>query len=120
MVHSQTPTFNASPVIPATLDACRRDVEVTLYLDLGTVEPNFWRDVSLTHFRVCLGFNDLGEMIPFQGGTNEQVVHKMYKKLRSEGKGKHKNLKVYWYTAKDQARPIGAMLKKRNCHGKVC
>ena len=55
-------------------------------------------------------------MIPFQGGTNEQVVHKMYKILRREGK--HKNLRVYWYTAKDQSRPIGAMLKKRNCHGK--
>ena len=34
--NSQTPTFNASPVVPATIDACRRGVEVTLYLDLGT------------------------------------------------------------------------------------
>lgn len=54
-------------------------------------------------------------MIPFQGGTNEQVVHRMYNVLRAEGK--HKNLRVYWYTAKDQSRPIGATLKKRNCHG---
>lgn len=32
---SQTPTFNAAPVIPAALDAVRRGVEVTLYLDIG-------------------------------------------------------------------------------------
>jgi hypothetical protein len=43
---------------------------VTLYLDLG--------------------FNDQGEMIPFQGGTNEEVVHKMYRTLNYEGKGAEK------------------------------
>lgn len=93
----QSPTLNASPVIPAVLDACRRGIEVTLYLDLG--------------------FNDLGEMIPFQGGTNEQVVHNMYKTLHTEGKGAQKNLRVYWYTAKDQKEPMSASRKSRNCHG---
>ncbi|EJD06160.1 uncharacterized protein FOMMEDRAFT_104658 [Fomitiporia mediterranea MF3/22] len=93
----QSPTFNAAPVIPATLDACRRGVQVTLYLDLG--------------------FNDLGEMIPFQGGTNEQVVHSMYNTLNKEGK--QENLKVYWYTAKDQKEPMSATRKSRNCHGKT-
>ncbi|THG96576.1 hypothetical protein EW145_g7754 [Phellinidium pouzarii] len=92
----QTPTFNASPVIPATLDACRRGVDVTLYLDLG--------------------FNDLGEMIPFQGGTNEQVINSMYKTLNAEGK--QDKLKVYWYTAKDQSKPMSAAKKARNCHVK--
>ncbi|KAI5115003.1 hypothetical protein M0805_001512, partial [Coniferiporia weirii] len=92
----QTPTFNASPVIAATLDACRRGIEVTLYLDLG--------------------FNDLGEMIPFQGGTNEQVVNIIYKTLNAEGK--QDNLKVYWYTAKDQSEPMNATKKERNCHVK--
>ncbi|KAH8114265.1 hypothetical protein DFH11DRAFT_1596856 [Phellopilus nigrolimitatus] len=92
----QTPTFNASPVIPATIDACRRGVQVTLYLDLG--------------------FNDLGEMIPFQGGTNEQVVHTMYTTLNKEGK--QDNLKVFWYTAKDQNEPMSATKKARNCHVK--
>ncbi|VDC06870.1 unnamed protein product [Peniophora sp. CBMAI 1063] len=94
----QTPTFNAAPLIPATLDACRRGVEVTLFLDLG--------------------FNDQGEQIPFQGGTNEMVVHRMYRKLNAEKRGHEKNLKVYWYTGKDQHRPISAAAKKRNCHVK--
>jgi len=93
-VFIQTPTFNASPVIPAVLETCRRGVQVTMYLDLG--------------------FNDQGEMIPFQGGTNEEVVNKMYNNLNSDGM--QTNLKVYWYTAKDQNKPMGAAMKKRNCH----
>ncbi|KZO91603.1 hypothetical protein CALVIDRAFT_541638 [Calocera viscosa TUFC12733] len=96
----QTPTFNASPVVSAALAACRRGIEVVLYLDLG--------------------FNDQGEMIPFQGGTNEQVVSKMYGILRDEGKGHEKNLKVYWYTGKDQIKPMNAKVKQRNCHVKFC
>ena len=58
-------------------------------------------------------------MIPFQGGTNEEVVSGMYKTLHSEGKDLHKNLRVYWYTGKDQKRPLSAAVKKRNCHGKL-
>lgn len=65
-----------------------------------------------------LGFNDLGEMIPFQGGTNEQVIHSMYETLHKENKGAWEKLKVYWYTAKDQAEPISATKKSRNCHGR--
>jgi phosphatidylserine/phosphatidylglycerophosphate/cardiolipin synthase-like enzyme len=94
--HSQTPTFNASPIVSGTLDACRRGVRVTLYLDLG--------------------FNDQGEMIPFQGGTNEEVVHRMYKTLNTEGNGAEKRLEVFWYTGKDQTKPLNAAMKKRNCH----
>lgn len=96
-IHSQTPTFNASPIVSSVLDACRRGVQVTLYLDLG--------------------FNDQGEMIPFQGGTNEEVVHKMYTKLNAEGNGSEKCLEVFWYTGKDQTKPLNAAMKKRNCHG---
>jgi len=70
---------------------------VTLYLDLG--------------------FNDQGEVIPFQGGTNEEVVHRMYTALNSEGNGAEKRLGVFWYTGKDQTRPLNAAMKKRNCHG---
>jgi phosphatidylserine/phosphatidylglycerophosphate/cardiolipin synthase-like enzyme len=97
-VFIQTPTFNASPIVSSALDACRRGVQVTLYLDLG--------------------FNDQGEMIPFQGGTNEEVVHKMYRRLNREGKGAEKHLEVFWYTAKDQTKPLNAALRKRNCHVK--
>lgn len=38
----------------------------------------------------------------------------MYKKLGKEGKSKY--LKVYWYTSKDQIRPLNAIIKQRNCH----
>lgn len=34
-------------------------------------------------------------MLPMQGGTNEQVVAKMYGELDESVKN---NLKVYWYT----------------------
>lgn len=54
-------------------------------------------------------------MIPFQGGTNEQVIHNMYIELNKEDK--QDNLKVYWYTAKDQNEPMSAAKKARNCHG---
>lgn len=64
--------------------------------------------------RPILGFNDKGESIPFQGGTNEEVVDRLYKKLSSEKKEQY--LKVYWYTGKDQVRPLNAVKKQRNCH----
>ncbi|KAJ9118674.1 hypothetical protein QFC22_003894 [Naganishia vaughanmartiniae] len=90
----QTPTLNARPIKRAVKQACRRGVNVTLFLDLG--------------------FNDKGESIPFQGGTNEQVVENLYKILRKENKEQY--LKVYWYTGKDQIRPLNAVHKQRNCH----
>ena len=40
------------------------------------------------------GFNDKGESIPFQGGTNEEVVDRLYKILNKEKKNQY--LKVYW------------------------
>jgi len=94
----QTPTFNAEPVVKEILDACRRGVECTIYVDLG--------------------FNDGGEMLPFQGGTNSKVVAEMYEILNKEQKQQH--LKVYWYTAKDQDKPIDAGERRRNCHVKFC
>ncbi|MBW0496992.1 hypothetical protein O181_036707 [Austropuccinia psidii MF-1] len=95
-VFIQTPTLNSSPVVKMCIDAAKRGVKVILYLDLG--------------------FNDKGESIPFQGGTNQQVVIKMYKALKKFNK--QGNLIVYWYTGKDQIRPINAVLKSRNCHVK--
>jgi len=63
-----------------------------------------------------LGFNDGGEALPFQGGTNEVVVVKMFKDLDPE---QRKLFRVFWYTAKDMCRPINASKKQRNCHVKI-
>ncbi|GAA6008146.1 hypothetical protein JCM11491_001901 [Sporobolomyces phaffii] len=99
-VFIQTPTLNARPIVKGIVEACSRGgkakdgIQVTLFLDLG--------------------FNDKGESIPFQGGTNEQVVARLYAQLVARGKSK--NLHVYWYTGKDQIRPIRAIAKSRNCH----
>ncbi|KAI0685630.1 hypothetical protein BC835DRAFT_1383153 [Cytidiella melzeri] len=99
-VFIQTPDFNAEPVVDAILDACRRGVECTLY--------------------VCLGYNDQGEMLPGQGGTNSKVYQKMCDTLVKEGKGHRKFLKACWYIAKDRDHPTDAALKERNCHVKFC
>jgi hypothetical protein len=90
----QTPDFNNAAVEPI-LDACRRGVECTLYVDLG--------------------YNDGGEMLPRQGGTNSKVMATMAQTLKKEGKLQF--LKAHWYTAKDRDRPVDAAAKERNCHG---
>lgn len=51
--------------------------------------------VTLT-VRYNLQFNDKGESIPWQGGTNEEVVFRLYDALRPLRKEQH--LSVYWYT----------------------
>ncbi len=99
MVHlsSQTPTLNARPIRRAIKQTCRRGVEVILFLDLGESSE---RSAELVAFMTNAfsatnsGFNDKGESIPFQGGTNEQVVERLYNILRPEDKAKY--LKVYW------------------------
>ncbi|BGP40302.1 hypothetical protein JCM10449v2_004261 [Rhodotorula kratochvilovae] len=99
-VFIQTPTLNAAPIVRGVVEACSRGgrdgkgIPVTLFLGLG--------------------FNDKGESIPFQGGTNEQVVFRLYGQLRKLGK--EGNLHVYWYCGKDQIRPLNAVHKSRNCH----
>ncbi|WWC60775.1 uncharacterized protein I303_103351 [Kwoniella dejecticola CBS 10117] len=95
-VFIQTPTFNAVPAVEAALDACRRGIKVQIYADLG--------------------FNDEGELLPFQGGTNQMVSTQMYSRLSDEHQ---KNLEIYWYTAKDQKTPLNAVKKSRNCHVKL-
>lgn len=77
----QSPTLNASPAIEGIIDACRRGITVTIWLGLG--------------------FNDLVEGFgTFQGGTNEYVIKKLYKKLREGKDGAEKFLEVFWYTGK--------------------
>lgn len=95
-VFIQSPTLNARPVVEGVLKAVRRGVECTLYIDVG--------------------FNDGGEALPGQGGTNEQVAKRMYGELDEREK---QRLRMFWYTGKDQNKPINASAKKRNCHIKL-
>ncbi|KAJ4366777.1 hypothetical protein N0V83_007302 [Neocucurbitaria cava] len=95
-VFIQTPDLNAEPLIPAIKEAVRRGVEVTYY--------------------VCLGYNDSGELLPFQGGTNEMVANKLYLSLEDD---ERQRLHVHYYVAKDQIRPIHNKFKKRSCHVKL-
>ncbi|KAF3924555.1 hypothetical protein ABW21_db0208175 [Orbilia brochopaga] len=62
----QTPDLNATPVVSGLVQAVKRGVNVTVVL--------------------CLGYNDLGEMLPLQGGHNESVVARMKNDLSAEEK----------------------------------
>ncbi|KAM5349830.1 hypothetical protein ACJ41O_006335 [Fusarium nematophilum] len=91
----QTPDLNAAPLIPALAEAIKRGVEVTYY--------------------VCFGYNDCGEMIPGQGGTNDQVAQAL---VASLGPERHL-LRIYNYVGKDQDHPIHHTFKSRSCHVKL-
>jgi hypothetical protein len=67
-------------------------------------------------FPLILGYNDLGENLPRQGGTNSKVQFDMAATLKKEGKLQY--LKAYWYVGKDRDQPVDASKKERNCHGK--
>jgi phosphatidylserine/phosphatidylglycerophosphate/cardiolipin synthase-like enzyme len=96
-VFIQSPVFNASPIVEAVMDACKRGITVTLY--------------------VGLGFNDFAEgVVPFQGGTNDTVRGKMMEELAKENKDQY--LKWHWYVAKDQKAPLRFEKQARNCHVK--
>ncbi|KAL1608390.1 hypothetical protein SLS60_003331 [Paraconiothyrium brasiliense] len=95
-VFIQSPNVNAAPLIPTLKEALLRGVEVTYY--------------------VCLGYNDAGELLPFQGGVNEMVADKLYESLDKASK---QRLNVHYYVAKDQVAPIHNSFKKRSCHIKL-
>lgn len=96
-VFIQSPVFNASPVVDAVLEACKRGVTVTLYIGLG--------------------FNDFAEgIVPFQGGTNDTVRGRMQAELTSCNKQQY--LKWHWYVAKDQNAPLRFEKQSRNNHVK--
>lgn len=98
-VFIQTPDLNAAPLLPEILAAVRRGVEVTYY--------------------VCLGYNDAGELLPFQGGHNEGVANKLYTSLTKDEDAARNLLNVHYYTAKDQVAPIHDSFKQRSCHVKL-
>ncbi|KAF7157185.1 hypothetical protein CNMCM6106_002267 [Aspergillus hiratsukae] len=93
----QTPNMNAEPILEALLDAVRRGVTVTCHL--------------------CLGYNDAGQLLPFQNGTNEMIANRLYRSLRTDEE--RSRLRIYNYVAKDQTKPIHNKYKKRSCHVKL-
>jgi phosphatidylserine/phosphatidylglycerophosphate/cardiolipin synthase-like enzyme len=95
-VFIQTPDLNAEPLIPAIIEACERGVDVFCY--------------------VCLGYNDAGELLPMQGGTNEMIANKLYTTISPPHR---QNLHWFWYVGKDQLEPIVAKNPRRTCHIKL-
>ncbi|KAL9535817.1 hypothetical protein SMMN14_00231 [Sphaerulina musiva] len=94
----QTPDLNAKPLLPALLSAIQhRQIRVTYY--------------------VCLGYNDGGELLPHQGGTNEMNANYLYSQLTTPAE--KALLHVYYYVAADQTRPIHNVWKQRSCHIKL-
>ncbi|KAL4932198.1 IQ calmodulin-binding motif protein [Aspergillus undulatus] len=93
----QTPNMNAEPLLEPLLDAVRRGVVVTCYL--------------------CLGYNDAGQLLPFQNGTNEMISNRLYNSLATDEE--KSRLRIFNYVAKDQTQPIHNRFKKRSCHIKL-
>ncbi|KAF4631359.1 hypothetical protein G7Y89_g6776 [Cudoniella acicularis] len=95
-VFIQTPDLNAAPLIPALTAALKRGIDVTYY--------------------VCFGYNDAGEIIPGQGGTNDQAAQGLVKDLSPT---ECQLLHIYYYVGKDQDHPIHQSFKQRSCHIKL-
>jgi phosphatidylserine/phosphatidylglycerophosphate/cardiolipin synthase-like enzyme len=97
IVFIQSPVFNASPIVEAVLETCKRGVTVILYIGLG--------------------FNDFAEgIVPFQGGTNDTVRGRLMTELSKLNKQQY--LKWHWYVAKDQKAPLRFEKQSRNNHVK--
>ncbi|KAL2823875.1 hypothetical protein BDW59DRAFT_180433 [Aspergillus cavernicola] len=93
----QTPNMNAEPLLEPLVDAVRRGVTVTCHL--------------------CLGYNDAGQLLPFQNGTNEMISNRLYDSLDTDDE--KSRLRIFNYVGKDQTRPIHNKFKKRSCHIKL-
>ena len=95
-VFIQTPNLNATPLREACTAALKRGVEITYY--------------------VCLGYNDAGEIMPGQGGTNEMFASDLVSKL---SQSERQLLHIHYYVGKDQDHPIHHNFKVRSCHIKL-
>jgi phosphatidylserine/phosphatidylglycerophosphate/cardiolipin synthase-like enzyme len=93
----QTPNMNAEPLLDPLLNAVRRGVIVTAY--------------------VCLGYNDAGQLLPGQNGTNEMIANRLYHSLTTDEE--RSRLRIYNYVAKDQTMPMHNKFKSRSCHIKL-
>jgi hypothetical protein len=97
-VFIQSPDINAKPLIPEILATVRRGVEVECWM--------------------CLGYNDAGELLPGQGGTNEMISAKMVDELKKDSEDVRRRLKLGWYVGKDQDRVVHKKEGGRSCHSK--
>ncbi|KAK4152999.1 hypothetical protein C8A00DRAFT_44007 [Chaetomidium leptoderma] len=97
-VYIVSPTLNASPLIPAIIEACERGVDVHCY--------------------ICLSYNDGGELLPRQGGHNEKVAAHLHTSLATNPAARE-HLHYHWYVAKDQTRPITQACRQRSSHVKL-
>ncbi|KAF9294033.1 hypothetical protein BGZ88_004565, partial [Linnemannia elongata] len=95
-VFIQTPNLNAAPLVPALAAALKRGVQVTYY--------------------ICFGYNDAGEILPGQGGTNDQAAQALVKSITAE---ERQHLHICYYVGKDQDHPIHHNFKMRSCHIKL-
>jgi phosphatidylserine/phosphatidylglycerophosphate/cardiolipin synthase-like enzyme len=95
-VFIQTPDLNAAPLVPALAAALKRGIRVTYY--------------------ICFGYNDAGEIIPGQGGTNDQTAQALVKSITAE---ERQLLHICYYVGKDQDHPIHQSFKQRSCHIKL-
>jgi phosphatidylserine/phosphatidylglycerophosphate/cardiolipin synthase-like enzyme len=95
-VFIQTPDLNAAPLVPALAAALKRGIRVTYY--------------------ICFGYNDAGEIIPGQGGTNDQAAQALVKSTTEE---ERQLLHICYYVGKDQDHPIHQSFKQRSCHIKL-
>lgn len=89
--------MNAEPLLEPILNAVRRGVVVTAY--------------------VTLGYNDSGELLPGQNGTNEMIAYRLYSCLSS--KEEKARLKIHNYIAKDRKTPVHNKFKYRSSHVKL-
>lgn len=67
------------------------------------------RGVEITYY-VCLGYNDAGELMPGQDGTNEMFATKLLKGLPQQERDL---LTICYYVGKDQDHPIHNSFKQR-------
>lgn len=95
-VFIQSPDINAAPLFPALVAALKRGIRI-----------DAWS---------CFGYNDAGEIIPGQGGTNDQFNSRLVKALTPAERA---NLHICYYVGKDQSHPIHQSFKQRTCHVKL-
>lgn len=60
--------------------------------------------------------HNTGEIIPGQGGTNEQFASRLHKALTP---AERQNLHICYYVGKDQSHPIHQSFHERSCHIKL-